>query len=250
MHMNDISSMAGKFALVTGGSRGIGAAIVRRLALDGAAVAFTYQSSTGPADELVADIEACGGTALAIKADSADAAQVEAAVAQAAKQFGRLDVLVNNAGILSLGEVDGYALADFDRVLAVNVRAVFVAVKAAIAHMGRGGRIIAIGSVAADRAGFPGTSAYCMSKAAVAGLVRGLARDLGPRGITVNAVQPGPTETGMTDDESVREMLRPLLATGRLSTPDEVAGLVAYLVRPEAAAVTGSALTIDGGYLA
>lgn len=248
--MNDISSMAGKFALVTGGSRGIGAAIVRRLALDGAAVAFTYQSSTGPADELVADIEACGGTALAIKADSADATQVEAAVAQAAQRFGRLDVLVNNAGIASLGELDGYPLSDFDRVLAVNVRAVFVAVKAAIAHMGRGGRIIAIGSVAADRAGFHGTSAYCMSKAAVAGLVRGLARDLGPRGITVNTVQPGPTETDMTDDSAIREMVRPLLATGRMSTPDEVAGLVAYLVRPEAAAVTGAALTIDGGFLA
>ncbi|MFC4764724.1 3-oxoacyl-ACP reductase family protein [Dyella koreensis] len=248
--MTDSKALAGKCALVTGGSRGIGAAVVRRLADDGAAVAFTYQSSDGPAAELAASVEANGGKAFAIKADSADPTQIERAVAQAAQAFGRLDILVNNAGILSHGLVDSYPLSDFDRVLAVNVRAVFVATQAVLVHMGKGGRIITVGSVAAERAGFAGSSAYCMSKAAVAGLTRGMARDLGPRGITVNAVQPGPTETDMTNSEVVRELVRPLLAVDRLGTSDEVAGLVAYLARPEAAFVTGAALTIDGGYLA
>jgi 3-oxoacyl-[acyl-carrier protein] reductase len=248
--MTDSKILAGKFALVTGGSRGIGAAVVRRLADDGAAVAFSYQSSDGPARELAASIEANGGKALAIKADSADPAQIERAVAHAAQAFGCLDILVNNAGVLSHGVVEGYPLADFDRVLAVNVRAVFVAAQAVLSHMGKGGRIITIGSVAAERAGFAGSSAYCMSKAAVAGLTRGMARDLGPRGITVNVVQPGPIETDMTNSDTIRDIVRPLLAVGRLGTGDEVASLVAYLARPEAAFVTGAALTIDGGYLA
>jgi 3-oxoacyl-[acyl-carrier protein] reductase len=171
-------------------------------------------------------------------------------VAQVAQRFGRLDILVNNAGIISNGSVDNYALADFDRIVAVNVRAVFVAVQAALAHMGEGGRIITTGSVAADRTGFAGSSAYSMSKAAVAGLTRGMARDLGPRGITVNVVQPGPTETDIVSDEAVRERLRPMMALGRMGSGDEVASLVAYLARPEASYITGAALTVDGGYLA
>lgn len=248
--MNHADRLTGKTALVTGGSRGIGAAIVRRLASEGVTVAFTYAASSGAADELVAQITAEGGNAFAIRADSADPAQVQAAVAQAVDRFGRLDVLVNNAGILTNGLVDSYALADFDRILAVNVRAVLVAVQAALPHMGKGGRIITTGSVAADRAGFPGSSAYCMSKAAVAGLTRGMARDLGPRGITVNVVQPGPTETDIVSDESVRERLRPMMALGRMGSGDEVASLVAYLARPEASFITGAALTIDGGFLA
>lgn len=248
--MNDTNSLAGKTALVTGGSRGIGAAIVRRLASEGVAVAFTYTASPVAAEEIVAGIAANGGTAVAIKADSAEPAEVEAAVAQAAQRFGRLDILVNNAGIISNGSVDNYALADFDRIVAVNVRAVFVAVQAALAHMGEGGRIITTGSVAADRTGFAGSSAYSMSKAAVAGLTRGMARDLGPRGITVNVVQPGPTETDIVSDETVRERLRPMMALGRMGSGDEVASLVAYLARPEASYITGAALTVDGGYLA
>jgi 3-oxoacyl-[acyl-carrier protein] reductase len=244
------NTLAGKTALVTGGSRGIGAAIARRLASEGVAVAFTYAASPGAAYELVAEIKAQGGHAVAIKADSADVIALKAAVDQAATSFGHLDILVNNAGILSNGTVESYPLAEFDRTLAVNVRAVFVAVQAAQTHMGEGGRIILIGSVAAERAGGAGSAAYCMSKAAVAGLTRGLARDLGPRGITVNVVQPGPTETDIVADEKIRERLRPMMALGRMGDPDEVASLVAYLARPEASFITGSALTIDGGFLA
>lgn len=244
------NSLAGKTALVTGGSRGIGAAIVRRLASEGVAVAFTYAAASAAADKLVADITANGGTAVAIKADSAEPAEVQAAVGQAVQRFGRLDILANNAGIISNGTVDTYALADFDRILAVNVRAVFVAVQAALPHMGEGGRIIITGSVAADRTGLAGSAAYGMSKAAVAGLTRGMARDLGSRGITVNVVQPGPTETDIVSDESVRARLRPMMALGRMGSSDEVASLVAYLARPEAGFITGAALTVDGGFLA
>ncbi len=158
-----------------------------------------------------------------------------------------MDILVNNAGILLHGLVDDYALTDFERMVAVNVRAVFVAVQAALPHMPSGGRIITTGSVAADRTGFPGASVYTMTKAAVAALTRGLARDLGPRGITVNTVQPGPTESDMS--AGAREIVTPLLATGRMGKDTEIASLVAYLAGPESAFITGSALTIDGGYL-
>jgi 3-oxoacyl-[acyl-carrier protein] reductase len=248
--MNNTQSLAGKTALVTGGSRGIGAAIVRRLASEGANVAFTYAASSAAADELVASVAQGSGTAFAIKADSARPAEIAAAVTTTVQQFGALDILVNNAGILINGTVDSYPLDDFDRMLAVNVRAAFVAVQAAQSHMGAGGRIIITGSVAADRTGFAGSAVYSMTKAAVAGLTRGMARDLGPRGITVNVVQPGPTETDIVSDESVRAMLRPMMAIGRMGSGDEVASLVAYLARPEAGFITGAALTIDGGFLA
>jgi 3-oxoacyl-[acyl-carrier protein] reductase len=242
-------SLSGKSALVTGGSRGIGAAVVRRLATDGVAVAFSYAASDEKAAALVGEVEAGGGEAHAIKADSADPQALRRAVTEVAGRFGRLDILVNNAGILLRGPVDGFSLEDFDHMLAVNVRAVFVAVQAAVAHMGEGGRIITIGSVTADRSGFPGASVYSMTKAAVAALTRGMARDLGSRGITVNTVQPGPTETDMNRDENTRAMLRPMLALGRIGTDTEIASLVAYLASPEASFVTGAALTIDGGYL-
>ena len=242
-------SLSGKSALVTGGSRGIGAATVRRLATDGVAAAFTYATSDQKAAALVAEIEADGGQALAIKADSADPEAVQHAVAETASRFGRLDILVNNAGILLRGPVDAFSLADFDRMLAVNVRAVFVAVQAAVAHMGAGGRIITVGSVTADRSAFPGASVYSMTKAAVAALTRGMAHDLGTRGITVNTVQPGPTETHMNPDENVRAMLRPMLALGRIGKDSEIASLIAYLASPEASFGTGAAFTIDGGYL-
>jgi 3-oxoacyl-[acyl-carrier protein] reductase len=242
-------TLSGKNALVTGGSRGIGAATVRRLATDGAAVAFTYVASDEKAAALVAEIEADGGEALAIKADSADPKALKRAVMETASRSGRLDILVNNAGILLRGPVDGFSLEDFDHMLAVNVRAVFVAVQAAVARMGEGGRIITIGSVTADRSAFPGASVYSMTKAAVAALTRGMARDLGSRGITVNTVQPGPTETDMNPDENTRALLRPMLALGRIGKDKEIASLIAYLASPEASFITGAAFTIDGGYL-
>jgi 3-oxoacyl-[acyl-carrier protein] reductase len=237
-------------ALVTGGSRGIGAAIVRRLASDGASVAFTYSSSEKQALELVSEVENSRGIASAIKADSAVPEAVRGAVARTVARFGRLDVLVNNAGILLRGTVDDFDLADFDRMVAINIKAVFVATQAAIPHLREGARIITTGSVAAERAGFPGASVYSMTKGAVAALTRGLARDLGPRGITVNAVQPGPTETDMNASPEVHGMLKPLIALGRIGKDHEVASLVAYLAGPESSFVTGAFLNADGGYLA
>jgi 3-oxoacyl-[acyl-carrier protein] reductase len=243
------NTLIGKIALVTGGSRGIGAAVVRRLASDGATVALTYAISEDRAKALVAEIEKAGGTALAIQADSGDAEAVKGAVAQTVDRFGRLDILVNNAGILIGGIVDDFALSDFDRMVAVNVRAVFVAIQAVVPHMGQGGRIITTGSVTAERSGFPGASVYSMTKGAVAAMTRGLAR-LGPRGITVNAIQPGPTETDMNSSEAIRSRLRPLMTLGRLGRDSEVASLIAYLASPDSGFITGAALTVDGGYLA
>jgi 3-oxoacyl-[acyl-carrier protein] reductase len=242
--------LAGKVALVTGGSRGIGAAIVNRLAQDGAAVAFTYTASADRAKSLASELKSRGAKALAIEADSADPTAVRKAIAQTVSDLGRLDILVNNAGILIRAMVDNYDLADFDRMLAVNVRAVFVAVQAALPHLEPGSRIITTGSVVADRSGFPGASVYSMTKGAVASMTRGLARDLGPRGITVNAIQPGPTDTDMNNDENIRAMVRPLMALGRTGKDTEIASLVAYLAGPESSFITGAALTIDGGYLA
>jgi 3-oxoacyl-[acyl-carrier protein] reductase len=227
------NALSGKVALVTGGSRGIGAAIVRRLKADGASVAFTYAASEDQAKALAADLETAGGRVLAIKADSADTEAVKQAVARTIASFTRVDILVNNAGIMVRGMVDEYDLTAFDRMIAINVRAVFVAVQAALPHTRDGGRIITTGSVTGDRAGFPGASVYAMTKGAVAALTRGLARDLGPRGITVNAIQPGPTETDMNAGPEVRAMVRPLLAIGRMGKDVEVASLVAYLAGPE-----------------
>ncbi len=243
--------LEGKVALVTGGSRGIGAAIARRLAADGAAVAITYASTPDKAKAVVAGITAAGGHAVALLADSADPAAVQSAVDETARTLGRLDILVNNAGIAVIAPVEEFSLADFDRSVAVNVRAVFVAAQAAARHMGAGGRIITIGSNVAERIPFAGIAVYGMTKAAVAGLTRGLARDLGPRGITVNVVQPGPTDTDMNPaDGPGGPAMRGWTALGRYGTTDEIAELVAYLAGPESGYVTGAALTIDGGFSA
>lgn len=246
--------LAGKVALVTGGARGIGAAIVRRLARDGAAVAFTYSSSAAPAQALVAAIESAGGKALALQADSADAVALTQAVDHAARVLGRLDILVNNAGVAVAGVLDSFALADFDHTLNVNVRAVFVATQAAVRHMGQGGaygRVITIGSTNSDRVPWPGFSVYGMSKAAIVGLTKGLARDLGPRGITVNNVQPGPVNTDMNPaDGPMAGDMHGLMALDRHADPDEIAGMVAYLAGPESGMVTGASLLIDGGFAA
>ncbi|MBI1692057.1 3-oxoacyl-ACP reductase family protein [Methylorubrum sp. DB1722] len=238
----------GKVALVTGGSRGIGAAIVRRLSQDGAAVAFTYAASANRAETLVANLAASGAPVTALKADSADPDAVRGAVQATVERFGRLDILVNNAGILVPGTVDEISLADFDRQVAVNIRAPFVAAQEAARHMREGGRIISVGNVGADRSGFPGTTVYSMTKAAVASLTRGLARDLGPRGITVNTIQPGPVVSEMS--AGMEAMLTPLIALGRMGQDTEIAALAAFLSGPEAGFITGAALTADGGYLA
>ncbi|AOY94923.1 oxidoreductase [Cupriavidus sp. USMAA2-4] len=238
-----------KIAFVTGGARGIGAAIVRRLARDGATVAFTYRESGAAARALAAEIEAQGGRALAIQADAGDAAALAQAIDDTAARFGRIDILVNNAGVLRLGALDSFTLEDFDRTLEVNVRAVFVAAKAVLPHMGQGGRIINIGSCNADRMPFAGGGAYAMSKSALKGLVQGLARDLGPRGITINNVQPGPTDTDMNPQTGdFAESLHGLMALPRHAHADEIAGMVAYVASAEAGFVTGASLTIDGGF--
>jgi len=239
----------GKVALVTGGSRGIGAAIAKRLAADGAVVAITYSSGKEKAEEVVRAIESAGGRALAIRADNTDEGAVKSAITETVKAFGGLDVLVNNAGIAVFKPLDEITLDDFDRTVAVNVRAVFVAAHEASRHMKEGGRIITIGSVNADRMPVAGGSIYGMSKAAVAGLTRGLARDLGPRGITVNVVQPGPVDTDMNPATGpFAEALMGYLAIKRYGQSDEVAAMVSYLASAEGGYVTGAALTIDGGF--
>lgn len=244
-----MTTLQGKIAFVQGGSRGIGAAIVKRLAKEGAAVAFTYVSSAAKAEELLNQIQQQGGRALAIQADSADAGALQSAIQQAVATFGALDILVNNAGVLAMAPLDQLTLEDFDRTLAVNVRSVFVASQEAAKHMGDGGRIINIGSTNADRMPFAGGAAYAMSKSALVGLVKGLARDLGPRQITVNNVQPGPVDTDMNPaDGDFAEVMKSMIAVGRYGKDDEIAGFVAYLAGPEAGYITGASLTIDGGF--
>ena len=237
-----------KVGLVTGGAKGIGAGIVRRLAADGASVAFTYSRSEAKALQLVREIEVAGGTALSLKADSASAEELRAAVVQTTEAFGPLDIFVSNAGILTLGTIDSYSLEDFDRMVAINVRAAFVGNQAAVQKMKDGGRIVLIGSNTAIRTAMPGGSVYSMTKAALSGLVRGAAIDLAPRAITVNNVQPGPTATDMASAHA--ELVKPLIPLKRMGDVSEVASFVAYLASQEAGFITGASLTIDGGYVA
>mgnify|MGYP003392831765 CR=1 FL=1 len=240
-----------KRALVTGGSRGIGAAIVKRLANEGAHVALTYVSKPDQAHEIARMARALGVQALAIQADNADAGAVVAAVEQTAREFGGIDILINNAGIAVMAPIDEFRLEDFDRIMAVNLRAVFVATQAALKHMNSGGRIITIGSCNAERMPFVGGAVYAMSKAALVGLVKGLARDLGSRGITINNIQPGPVDTDLNPATGeCADTLRKLMALPRYAVVDEIAGLAAYLAGPEAGFVTGASLTIDGGFTA
>ncbi len=247
--MTQQTNLSGKVALVQGGSRGIGAAIVKRLAEQGAAVAFTFVSSEAKARELQDSITANGGKALAIHADSADADAIRAAVDTTVHTFGRLDILVNNAGVLAIGPLEEFSLEDFDRTLSINVRSVFIATQEAARHMGDGGRVINIGSTNADRMPFAGGGVYAMSKSALVGLTKGLARDLGPRGITINNVQPGPVDTDMNPASGdFAESLIPLMAVGRYGHVEEIASFVAYLAGPEAGYITGASLTIDGGF--
>jgi len=243
--------LEGKIALVTGASRSIGAAIAKRLALDGATVAITYHASPAKAQEVVAAIESGGGRAIALQADAGNPAAVREAVAGVAARFGRIDILVNNAGISVLGAPGDIAFEDFERILAVNVTGVFVATQEALRHMGAGGRIIQIGSSMVQYAAFPTASAYTLTKGAVAGFTRGLVRDLGPKGITVNTVHPGPTDSDMNPaDGAVADFVKPGIAVGRYGRGSDIAGAVAFLASSEAAFVTGAELLVDGGFTA
>jgi 3-oxoacyl-[acyl-carrier protein] reductase len=244
-----MEGLSGKTALVTGGARGIGAGIARRLAAEGVSVAITYSASAGKANQVVAEIQTSGGTAMAIAADAADAQAVSAAVAQTIADFGRLDILVNNAGMGIAASIEDITMNDYDRCFAINVRAVFVAMQAAARHMGPGGRIITIGSVNGDRIPFAAASIYAATKAAVAGLTRGAARDLGPRGITVNVVQPGPIDTDMNPADGLYAASGlAAVAVGHYGQPRDVAAMVAFLASAEAAFITGASLNVDGGY--
>src|SRR6187402_1198319 len=247
--MNDLNSIQGKSALILGGSRGIGAAIARRLAAGGANVVLTYVNGAAAAEAVVTEIAAKGGRAIAFQADSASDTAIEAAVAKTKEAFGGLDILVNNAGIAKFSPIEDYPIEDLDSTLAINVRAAVVASKFGARAMSNGGRIIHIGSTNAERMPGQGGAVYAMSKAALVGLTKGLARDLGPRGITVNNVQPGPVDTDMNPANGpFSDAMRGYTALGRYGTGGEIAAMVAYLAGPEAGFVTGASLDIDGGF--
>ena len=249
---NALKKLAGKVALVTGGSRGIGAAIARALADDGADVAISYSASADKAKAVVNDLLAKGVRAHAFKADQANPQEVSALVKSVVERFGHLDILVNNAGVFATGQVHDRAnnLSELDHLFAVNVGGVASAVRAAAPLMSEGGRIISIGSVVGERSPFPGIGDYSATKAAVLGYTRGWARDFGPRGITVNNVQPGPIDTDMNPagngDFSTAQSAA--TALGRYGKPEEVAAAVAFLASPAAAYITGTTLTVDGGF--
>jgi NAD(P)-dependent dehydrogenase (short-subunit alcohol dehydrogenase family) len=244
-----MGELDGKVALVTGGSRGIGAAIVRRLASAGAAVALTYVASADKAAAVAKQIDADGGRVLVIQADNADPAALVAAVSQVTRTFRRLDILVNNAGIFDGGPLAEMSVAQADRLWSVNVRAVFVAAQAAAAQMPDGGRIITIGSALAERVPAEGLTLYAMSKAALTGLTKGLARDLGSRGITVSIVAGGLIDTDMNRaDSPAAEFLSRVPALGRYGEADDIAAAVAYLAGDGGRYVTGAAITVDGGF--
>ncbi|PXA97551.1 oxidoreductase [Nostoc sp. 3335mG] len=237
-----------KRAIVIGGSRGIGAAIVRKLALEGARVAFTYASSPEAADRLVDEVDAAGGTAFALQADSADVTAMQATIRNAVATLGGLDILVNNAGVLVHALIADATPADFDRTMAVNVRAPYFAMQEAARHMQAGGRIINISSNAAVSAAVPGAAIYGMSKSAVSAMTAALAHEFAPKGITVNAVQPGPTVTDMTS--GMEDFIISRVPAGRMADAAEPAALVAYLAGPDAGFINGAGLTIDGGMTA
>jgi 3-oxoacyl-[acyl-carrier protein] reductase len=240
--------LEGKVALVTGGSRGIGAAIAKRLASEGAAVAITYANVSDDADGVVEDINRLGGRGAAIRADSADAEAVKAAVGSTASRFGGLDILVNNAAMFRVGLIDDFALEDIDQMLAINVKSLFVAIQASLRHLGKGGRIINIGSVSSDYMPISGVSVYAATKGAVTSMTRALARDLGSREITINNVQPGRIDTLMNAANGpMADQIRHSIALGRYGSGEDVAGLVAWLASAEAAFITGTSLKVDGG---
>ncbi|UHD45815.1 3-oxoacyl-ACP reductase FabG [Aureimonas altamirensis] len=244
-----MTDLSGKRALVTGGSRGIGAAIALVLAESGADVAFTYQNSVERAEAVVTSIEALGRRGVAIQADSADPEAIKHAVKEAVDALGGLDILVNSAALGIAGLIADMDLADFQKMLDINVRGPVLFTQAAIPHLSTGGRIISIGSSLAERVPFPGNTAYAMSKSALVSFTRGLSRELGPQGITVNLLSPGSTNTEMNPaDGPSADYQRSLTPIGRFGEPREVADVVAFLASPAAALITGSVVTADGGF--
>jgi 3-oxoacyl-[acyl-carrier protein] reductase len=244
-------NLEGKVALVTGGSRGIGAAIAKRLAADGANVAITYTKGADAAASVVKEIERAGRKAIAIQADAADADAVKAAVEKIVTTFGRLDILVNNAGTAVPKSFEETTLEELDRLIAINIRGVFVATQAALKHMKSGGRIISIGSAVGERALTPGLVPYSATKGAVKMFTQGLSREVASRGITVNNVQPGPIDTDTnpaTGEWAVPQ--KAFTALGRYGHVDEVAALVAFVAGPESSYITGANLNVDGGMIA
>jgi 3-oxoacyl-[acyl-carrier protein] reductase len=243
-----MSKLANKVALVTGASRGIGAAIAKRLAADGASVAITYAKDAAAASAVVKEIEKLGRRAFAIQADAADAEAVKAAVEKAVAALGKLDVLVNNAGTAIPKKFEDTTLEELDRVIDINIRGVFVTTQAALKHMNDNGRIIMIGSCVGERMMTPGLAPYSATKGAVKMFTQGLSREVGDRGITVNNVQPGPIDTDLNPaagDWAVPQ--KAVTALNRYGTVDEVAALVSFVAGPESSYITGANLTIDGG---
>jgi 3-oxoacyl-[acyl-carrier protein] reductase len=241
-------SLDGKVALVTGGSRGIGAAIAKRLAADGASVAVTYSKDSKGASAVVKAIEAAGGKAIAIQADSVEAGAIKEAVDTTAATFGGLDVLVNNAGTAVPKPFEEGTLEEFDLMINLNLRGMLIATQAALKHIKSGGRIINIGSCVGERMMTPGLVAYAATKAAVKMFTQGLSREVGKRGITVNNVQPGPIDTEL--NPAAGDWAAPqkaVTALDRYGTVDEVAALVAFVASPQSSYITGASLTVDGG---
>jgi 3-oxoacyl-[acyl-carrier protein] reductase len=240
--------LSGKVALVTGGSRGIGAAIARRLAAEGADVAITYAANRASADGTVAALAAVGVRGLAIQADAGDPEAAAGAVRRAAEALGGLDILVHSAGVAGVAPLPATDIAEYRRQFEVNVDGVLAATRAAVEHLRDGGRIVVVGSIDAHAMPFAGFAIYGAGKAAVAALARGWARDLGPRGILVNVIQPGPVDTDMNPaDGPSADMLRPLTALGRYARPEEIAALAAFLASGETSFITGATIDIDGG---
>jgi 3-oxoacyl-[acyl-carrier protein] reductase len=240
--------LEGKNALVTGASRGIGAAIARRLAADGARVAITYSKGAEAAASVVKSIEGAGGKAIAIQADATDPAAVKAAIEKIVGSFGKLDVLVNNAGTAIPKKFEETTLEELDRVIDLNLRGVFVATQVALKHMSDGGRIVMIGSCVGERMMTPGLVPYSATKGAIRMFTQGLSREVGDRGITVNNVQPGPIDTDLnpaSSDWAVPQ--KAATALNRYGSVDDVAALVAFVAGPEASYITGANLTVDGG---